>query len=96
MYIVQFQKKNAGNTGRLKIHRKGIENVNIEFGCKISRQSEPLADKLHDWQVTVEPWSKYKRREYDIIFVKPVGSTKMAVKLHLLASIFYAWSKNKL
>ena len=30
------------------------------------------------------PWSKYKRREYDVIFVKPTGSTKMAVKLRLL------------
>ena len=32
-------------------------------------------------------WSEYKRREYDVIFVKPTGSTKMAVKLRLLTSI---------
>ena len=32
-------------------------------------------------------WSKYKRREYDVFFVKPTGSTKMAVKLRLLTSI---------
>ena len=34
-----------------------------------------------------KPWSKYKRREYDVIFVKPTGSPKMAVKLRLLDSI---------
>ena len=34
-----------------------------------------------------QSWSKYKRREYDVIFVKPTGSPKMAVKLRLLDSI---------
>ena len=46
-----------------------------------SPRFDPFADNLS------QSWSKYKRREYDVINVKPIRSTKMAVKLRLLASI---------
>ena len=54
---------------------------------KKSKNRKALISQLVDESDEVTPWSKYKRREYDVIFVKPTGSTKMAVKLRLLTSI---------
>ena len=43
--------------------------------------------KLNMRAYSKRAWSEYKRREYDVTFVKSTGSPKMAVKLRLLASI---------